>query len=116
MLAKLICWGATRGEAIVRMARALDEYRLMGLNTNIPFHQKLMRSHHFISGKFDTSYIEHYYTPNSDDVDEHKMRTAAIIATLVAHQQAQQAAQIVGPNERDTSNWKWVGRWERMHR
>ena len=41
---------------------------------------------------------------------------AAILATLVAHQETERSAQIVNRNERDASNWKWVGRWERMHR
>jgi acetyl-CoA carboxylase biotin carboxylase subunit len=41
---------------------------------------------------------------------------AAILATVVAHQRDQQAAQIVRRGDRDTSNWKWVGRYERMHR
>jgi hypothetical protein len=41
---------------------------------------------------------------------------AAIMATIVAHREAQQAAQLVQRGERDTSNWKWVGRYERMHR
>jgi hypothetical protein len=41
---------------------------------------------------------------------------AAVLATLVTHRETQQAAQIVRRSERDTSNWKWVGRWERMHR
>jgi acetyl-CoA carboxylase, biotin carboxylase subunit len=115
MLAKLVVWGANRAEAIRRLARALDEYRLMGLKTNIPFHQKLVDSHHFISGKFDTSFVERYFNP-AIDPSKLKDEEAAILATLVAHQQAQQAAQIVAPNERDTSNWKWIGRYERMHR
>jgi hypothetical protein len=41
---------------------------------------------------------------------------AAILATLVAHRQGQQASQIVAPGERDTSNWKYLGRWERLRR
>jgi acetyl-CoA carboxylase biotin carboxylase subunit len=41
---------------------------------------------------------------------------AAILATLVAHRQGRQSAQIVQRGARDTSNWKWVGRYERMHR
>ena len=41
---------------------------------------------------------------------------AAIIATLVAHQQTQRAAHVIQRDERDTSNWKWLGRWERMQR
>ena len=43
-------------------------------------------------------------------------RIAAVIATLVEHQREQQAAQVVRRNERDTSNWKWIARWERMQR
>jgi acetyl/propionyl-CoA carboxylase alpha subunit len=115
MLAKLIVWGSTRAQAIVRLARALGEYRIMGLKTNLPFHQKLVESHHFISGKFDTSYIEQHFDP-AELPQRADTEYAAIIATLVAHAEQQQAAQIVLPPERDTSNWKWVGRYERMHR
>jgi acetyl-CoA carboxylase biotin carboxylase subunit len=115
MLAKLIVWGARRSQAIRRLSRALSEYRVMGIKTNLPFHQKLVNSHHFISGKFDTGFVEHYFTPTVDTAQlDHE--SAAIIATLIAHQDRQQAAQIVMANERDTSNWKWVGRYERMHR
>ncbi len=115
MLSKLVVWGATRPEAIRRLSRALEEYRIMGIKTNLPFHQKLVDSHHFISGKFDTSFVEHYFHPT---IDPSKLNpeAAAILATLFAHNRQQQAAQIIGPNERDTSNWKWVSRWERMHR
>jgi acetyl-CoA carboxylase biotin carboxylase subunit len=115
MLSKLVVWGATRPEAIRRLSRALEEYRIMGIKTNLPFHQKLVDSHHFISGKFDTSFVEQHFDPT---VNPQKLNpeAAAILATLVAHHRQQQAAQIIGPNERDTSNWKWVGRWERMHR
>jgi hypothetical protein len=38
------------------------------------------------------------------------------MATLVAHRQTQRSAQIIQRNERDTSNWKWISRWERMQR
>jgi acetyl-CoA carboxylase biotin carboxylase subunit len=115
MLAKLIVWGANRPQALRRLSRALDEYRIMGLKTNIPFHQKLVDSHHFISGKFDTGFVEHYFRPEID-MKRLDNESAAIIATLVAHANQQQAAQIIAGNERDTSNWKWVGRYERMHR
>ncbi|MCK7520361.1 MAG: hypothetical protein MZV64_23105 [Ignavibacteriales bacterium] len=42
MIAKLIVWGETRAQAILRMRRALEEYRIVGVRTNIPFHQTLM--------------------------------------------------------------------------
>ncbi len=116
MLAKLVCWGATRPEAIRRMSRALGEYRIMGLKTNLPFHQKLMDSHHFISGKVDIGFIENNPLLMRESEDRSNDEIAAILATLVTHQQQQHAAQVISPNERDTSNWKWVGRYERMHR
>jgi hypothetical protein len=41
---------------------------------------------------------------------------AAVAATLVAHRQTQRAAHVIRHGERDTSNWKWLGRWERLRR
>jgi acetyl-CoA carboxylase biotin carboxylase subunit len=117
MISKLICWGETRGEAILRMRRSLEEYRILGVKTNIPFHQNIMASHRFIAGNFDTRFVEERFS--MDEMEEGKEtepNIAAIMATLVSHRQSQQAAQIVRRAERDTSNWKWVGRWERMQR
>ena len=117
MIAKLIVWGETRGQAILRMRRALEEYRIVGVRTNIPFHQTLMDSHRFMGGQYDTRFVEERFS--MEDAEESKKsfnETAAIFATLVAHAETQRAAQIIRRGERDTSNWKWVGRWERMHR
>ena len=117
MIAKLIVWGETRAQAILRMRRALEEYRIVGVRTNIPFHQTLMDSHRFMGGQFDTRFVEERFS--MDDAVEARAANAeiaAILATLVAHQQSERNANIVRRNERDTSNWKWVGRWERMHR
>lgn len=117
MIAKLIVWGETRAQAILRMRRALEEYRIVGVRTNIPFHQTMMDSHRFMAGQYDTRFVEERFS--MEKMEEGKQtfdETAAIFATLVAHAEAQRAAQIVRRGERDTSNWKWVGRWERMHR
>jgi len=117
MIAKLIVWGETRAQAILRMRRALEEYRIVGVRTNIPFHQTLMDSHRFMGGQFDTRFVEERFSMDSaSGIDEAQAEIAAILATLVAHKETERSAQIVRGNERDTSNWKWVGRWERMHR
>ena len=117
LISKLICWGETRGEAIMRMRRALEEYRILGVRTNIPFHQSILDSHRFIAGQYDTRFVEERFSINAAEEGKETLPDiAAILATLVAHRQGQQAAQIVRRGERDTSNWKWVGRWERMHR
>jgi acetyl-CoA carboxylase, biotin carboxylase subunit len=115
MLAKLVCWGETRAEAIIRMRRALDEYKIMGLKTNIPFHQRLMDSQRWLGGRYDTHFVEEEFEMRADE-DALQADVAAIVATLVEHNARQKSSQIVQRNERDTSNWKWVARYERMHR
>jgi acetyl-CoA carboxylase, biotin carboxylase subunit len=117
LISKLIVWGETRAEAVLRMRRSLEEYRIIGVNTNIPFHQKLMDSHRFMAGQYDTRFVEERFDLNmSENGKDASPEIAAIIATLVAHRQNRLATNIVQRGERDTSNWKWIGRWERMQR
>jgi len=117
MIAKLIVWGETRAQAILRMRRALEEYRIVGVRTNIPFHQTMMDSHRFMAGQYDTRFVEERFSmEESEEFRRDNREVAAILATLIAHRETERSAQVVNRNERDTSNWKWVGRWERMHR
>ncbi len=117
LISKLIVWGETRAEAILRMRRALEEYKIVGVHTNIPFHQNMMDSHRFMGGQFDTRFVEERFSMEAaEEGKTARPEIAAIIATLVAHQQTQRAAHIIQRGERDTSNWKWLGRWERLQR
>ncbi len=58
MIAKIIVHGKTRQEAIERMHRALSEFRIEGIKTTIPFHLKLLRNADFVSGNFNTKFLE----------------------------------------------------------
>ena len=118
MISKLICWGEDRAEAMLRMRRALEEYTIMGLKHNIPFHINLLNSFSFIANKIDTNFVEERFNMNiyEEAPTEREVETAAIAATLFAHRKRQLAAQVVSPPARDTSNWKWVARWERLQR
>jgi len=58
LIAKLICYGADRDEAIARSLRALDEFTIEGLRTTIPFHKLALASDWFRSGKFSTKTVE----------------------------------------------------------
>jgi len=58
LIAKLIVWGKNREHAILRGRRALDEFTVEGIKTTIPFHQKVLEDKKFISGDFDTSFME----------------------------------------------------------
>jgi acetyl-CoA carboxylase biotin carboxylase subunit len=117
LISKLIVWGENRAEAILRMRRALEEYKLVGVRTNIPFHQNMMDSFRFFTGQFDTRFVEERFSIEAAESSRgFNPETAAILATLVAHRQTQRAANIVQRGARDTSNWKWLGRWERLQR
>ena len=58
MISKLIVWGRDRGEAIARMRRALYEYIIVGVKTNINFHKAVMNNPRFIAGDLTTSFLE----------------------------------------------------------
>jgi acetyl-CoA carboxylase biotin carboxylase subunit len=117
LISKLICWGESRAEAILRMRRALEEYRVVGVKTNIPFHQSIMDSHRFMGGQYDTRFVEERFSmDDAKDGKETVPDIAAIISVLVMHREGQRATQIVRRGARDTSNWKWLGRWDRMRR
>jgi acetyl-CoA carboxylase biotin carboxylase subunit len=58
LLAKLIVWGNSREEAIQRAARALDEIKIEGIKTTVPFHKKIIENENFKLGKIHTHFIE----------------------------------------------------------
>ncbi len=61
LVGKVICWGRDREDARKRMLRALDDYVITGIKTTIPFHKRILTNPNFISGKFNTSFIEKNY-------------------------------------------------------
>jgi acetyl-CoA carboxylase biotin carboxylase subunit len=63
LVAKLICWADRRDVAMERMNRALNEYVVEGIKTNIPFHRRVLRSPQFVSGKYDTRIVEQILAP-----------------------------------------------------
>lgn len=58
MVAKIITYGLTREEAIERMKRALSEYMVLGIITNIPFHRAVIEEDNFLKGNLSTHYVE----------------------------------------------------------
>ncbi len=60
LLAKLVVHAETRTEAIIRMTRALEEFQVGGIKTNIPLHIKIMKDHDFIAGKLDIDFLSRF--------------------------------------------------------
>ncbi len=117
MLAKLVVWGETRAEAILRMRRALAEYRVGGIHTTIPFHQQVMDSTRFQGGQFDTQFLD---GPDGFRLSAAPSRdlakVAAIAAALIEHERGQEAVILGAPcDDRPgtgprVSPWKQAGR------
>jgi len=84
MLSKLISYGATREEAIQTMIQAIDNYKVEGVSTTLPFGKFVFEHEAFRSGHFDTHFVKKYYS-----VEKLKIQTEkeAQIAASVALQQ-----------------------------
>ena len=57
MIAKLITYGNSRYECIQKMKRALEEYIIMGVNTNIQLHQKIIETKSFSKGNYNINFM-----------------------------------------------------------
>ena len=79
MVSKLCTWGRDRDHAIARMRRALDEYDVAGIRTTIPFCRLVMDHPAFVSGNFDTGFVDQHF-----DVDDLAPDLEAETVALVA--------------------------------
>lgn len=109
LLSKLITWGETRGVAIVRMRRALDEYRIVGVTTNLDLHRALLDSHRFFGGQFHTRFLEEQFV--TSEVASDDRLAVALTAALLDYQRRRGDRTESAPQ---VSRWKMLGRWELM--
>jgi acetyl-CoA carboxylase biotin carboxylase subunit len=84
MIAKLAVHADTRLEACDRMIRAIDEYRISGVQTTLSFCKFVMGHEAFRSGKFDTHFVQQHFKPEYlERTDEAEMELAAIISAAI---------------------------------
>ena len=89
MIANLIKFGATREEARLRMIRSIADYTITGIETTLPFGAFVMQHEAFISGKFDTKFIEkHFKHELLNQHDEKIDQASAIAASLYSSNQS----------------------------
>ncbi len=112
LLAKLIARGETRPEAILRMRRALEEFRLSGLKNTIPFHIRMMNHARFQAGQLDTNFLENHFSMDETHAAD-SVRVAAIAAALVAHRRSKEAILL---HQGGPSPWRLYGRREALDR
>ncbi len=112
MVSKLISWGLNRPEALERMQRALREYEIVGIKTNLHFLSAVLSHSDFIEGRYDTGFVEKKLA-YVKALPSHELEDNAAIAALIHHENSllghqPEAAQ--GTPRHDP--WKMVGRRE----
>ena len=98
MIAKLICHGDTRQQAVERMRDALNAFLIRGVSSNIPFQAALMQHPRFVSGIFTTAFIAEEY-PNgfvAADVPHDDPALLAAVAAFARRRYIDRAVQISG--------------------
>jgi len=98
LVSKVIAWGPDRQTAINRLERALREYQIGGLRTDLAFLKKILESPPYQTGRITTSFLDEY-TPQEDTLEEALTRNAAIAAALHIHQHRNQAGSSNTDNE-----------------
>jgi len=114
LLAKLIGYGSNREQAIGRLTRALNEYFVGGIKTNISLFRRILNDADFRAGRLDTGFLDRMLKRRQDaPVDESAGEVAAIAAGLFAAFEKRAAdGSKSGPDS--ASNWKSAARRERL--
>ena len=117
LLAKLICWGNDRAEALARLRRALDEYLIGGIQTNLPFFRRLLDRPEFVRGELDTELIERMLDEKPAAAPSRIFGTpvvdaAAVAAALTEVTAATNGLRLAAP----VSRWKQAAREAALRR
>jgi acetyl-CoA carboxylase biotin carboxylase subunit len=111
MIAKLITWGENRVEAILRMRRALREYQVRGIKTNISFHQWILRHPRFMAGNVNTGFIDQEYrSASKEEVFPHKEIALASAAIAAIHSEQESRLGLLAKGAAEPSKWRERGK------
>jgi acetyl-CoA carboxylase biotin carboxylase subunit len=116
LLSKLCAWGPDRATAIARMRRALHEYVIAGIRTNLSLHRRILDDPEFIEGRYDTGYLERRKDLSAADatLDGAPESAVALAAALVAARR--DLAAKPEPKAEAPSAWRSAGRERALRR
>jgi acetyl-CoA carboxylase biotin carboxylase subunit len=109
MLSKLIVWAGNRDQAIERMLRALDEYHVGGIKSNIPLFRAILNDAAFRSGDLDTGYLDRLLARGIDFAPPVSSQAIAV-AAAAASARIQPRAKADAGNMACPSRWLTEGR------
>jgi acetyl-CoA carboxylase, biotin carboxylase subunit len=104
LLSKLVAHGADRDQAIARMARAVAEYRIVGIRTTLPLFARVLRNAAFRAGEYDTSFLA---SLSPEPPIRERREVAAIAAAIRAFRDRQ--ARVPTPTGAERSAWWQAG-------
>jgi acetyl-CoA carboxylase biotin carboxylase subunit len=111
LLAKLCVWAETRQMAIRRLARALSEYEIEGIQTSLPFFRAITQDERFRSADFDTAFLDrHLGEIMSRDANEQDLRLRDMAALAAVLHAKSHSALIAKTPQTTESRWKLHGR------
>jgi acetyl-CoA carboxylase biotin carboxylase subunit len=113
MISKLSVWAPSRPEAIARLLRALSEYVVKGITTNIGYLSAILRHPDFAKGDYDTGFLPRAHQALLGSPDPHLTEVSVIAAALYTHQQAEAQAHRIASsagNGTNVSRWRTAGR------
>ena len=108
MLAKLIAWGSTREQAIERLRRAIKEYVITGIETTLSFGEFVLTHDAFLSGKFDTHFIQNFFNPEemkNVEVTDEELSVLASAAVSFFMQNKSENISAVSATDHSESKW-----------
>ncbi len=111
MIAKLACWDESRPLAIRRINRALEEYRVVGVATNLEFLSNILDSRPFYAGQLTTGFIADFRHLIMDQSPQSPQRFLALATLYLAEHQAQQEARRTGETTDPFSPWASLRAW-----
>jgi acetyl-CoA carboxylase biotin carboxylase subunit len=110
MLAKLAVWSATRAEAVARMRRAIGEYRISGIRSNLSFFDRILADPEFCDAQLDTGFIERFLE-RSGHPSEPSARIVSLAATVAQIQsRGQSEVRATRNGAGPSSPWLLAGR------
>jgi acetyl-CoA carboxylase, biotin carboxylase subunit len=118
MLSKLIAYAPDRPSAIARMRRALDEYFVGGIKTNLPLFRRILEHPDFIGARIDTGFLDRLLTTATAPADKNGLAeiaavSAALFAATAQSKNGQNGTSKPGAERRaDASTWKRTARTE----
>jgi acetyl-CoA carboxylase biotin carboxylase subunit len=109
LISKLIVWAANRTEAIRRMRRALSEYKVLGIETTLPFFERALRHPAFEAGDIDTSFVDILLAEGEGEGSPREHVDVAVAAAAIGVLREHRAAQLRPASGTARSAWWEAG-------